>query len=443
MNQLRIKNGYDLNLSGTPSAELQALAPPARVGVLPARIPFIKPKAAVAVGDAVRRGTLLFFDKRNPRIRFLSPGGGNVEAIQMGPRRVMDAMVIALESEEKEEAFDLLSDADLETMDRADLVEYLLGGGMWPLLRTLPFRDIADPDDTPPAIVVALGAQEPFLAQPEVYLQGQETVLKRGLALMARLCERVAVYAPASLNGNGAAVTHRYRGAYPASDPGVMVYYTRTSPRENRSWYIAGQDLLLMARLTLTGRYPVERIVAVGGSESPVRCHRQTRLGVPLAHLTGKPIPAGVRPVAGGVFRGYRGAPDGYLGFYETGLTLMPEGPEEDFLGFVRPGYGRASYSRTFLSALNPGPMFLDCNMHGEERACVACNACNRICPVEILPQLAFKCVLAEEIEEALAHGLLDCVECGLCTYVCPSKIDVCGLLRSAKRDHYKEQGNP
>jgi Na+-transporting NADH:ubiquinone oxidoreductase subunit A len=51
------------------------------------------------------------------------------------------------------------------------------------------------------------------------------------------------------------------------------------------------------------------------------------------------------------------------------------------------------------------------------------------------------KCALADAVDEALAHGLLDCVSCGLCTYVCPSKIDLCAILRQAKEAYYKEIG--
>lgn len=447
MTLLRIKNGYDLNLSGAPTEALEVLASPERVAVCPAKIPFVKPKAVVATGDSVRRGSVLFVDKRNPRVRFLSPGGGRVADVRFGPRRSIEAMVVVLDPTEREESFSVLSDADVDAMGRAELIELLLDGGLWPMLRALPFRDIADPNVRPPAIVVDLGAQEPFLPQPSVYLDGQTQLFDRGLALLRRLCDRVVIYGPQALKTGqgiiGSRVTHAYVGGYPASDPGVMVYHTRTGPQDNRSWYIQAQDLLALARLTATGRYPIERVVAVGGSESPVRCHVKTRLGVPLTHLIGGAFSFGVRPVVGGVFRGYGSDADGYLGFYETSLTLLPEGPHEEFLGFVRPGYGRASYSRTFLSAANPSPLPMDCNFHGDERACVACSACNRVCPVEMLPQLAFKSVLIGEIEEALAYGLLDCVECGLCTYVCPSKIDLCAIFKSAKRDYHKEQVAP
>ncbi len=82
----------------------------------------------------------------------------------------------------------------------------------------------------------------------------------------------------------------------------------------------------------------------------------------------------------------------------------------------------------------------MDCNRHGGVRACIACGYCAQVCPVDILPQLTFKAVLADTVEEFLAHGLLDCVECGLCTYVCPSKIELADILVQAKAAYYKEQ---
>ena len=121
-------------------------------------------------------------------------------------------------------------------------------------------------------------------------------------------------------------------------------------------------------------------------------------------------------------------------------MTVLPAGNKTEFLGFLRPGWRKPSRSRAFLSALNRGPFTLDNGKHGEERACVNCGSCARVCPVDILPQFTIKSVLAGEVEESLSHGLLDCVECGLCTYVCPSKIELNGILRQARRDYYKEK---
>ena len=445
MHTYSTKKGCWLNLAGQPSSELERLGTPPRVACLPDKIPFVKPRLKVAEGQRVRVGTALFEDKRNPALKFLSPGAGKVTAIDFGPRRVIEAIVIELDQEESHESFAAIEPDALSAMDRGTLIRHLMDGGLWPLIRELPFRDIARPQVTPPAIFVNLTSQEPFQPLPEVYLKDQAESFRYGIDILKKLAGgQVMVYAAATgQTGLDELVTHTVSGNYPVDDPGVFLYHTRRSSDDNRAWYVSGQDVLLLAQLLQTGRYPIERTVAVGGSESPVRCHVRTRMGAPLAHLIGRGVPDGIRPVVGGVFRGYRGEPEGYLGFYETSLTLLPEGPAEEFLGFVQPGYRRASRSRTFLSALNPASLAPDCNCHGEERACVACSTCNRVCPVEILPQLAFKSVLAGEIEEALAHGLLDCVECGLCTYVCPSKIDICGILQSAKRDYQKEQVAP
>jgi Na+-transporting NADH:ubiquinone oxidoreductase subunit A len=128
------------------------------------------------------------------------------------------------------------------------------------------------------------------------------------------------------------------------------------------------------------------------------------------------------------------------MGFYETSLLVIPEGDEKEFFGFIRPGFDKPSRSRAFLSHFNQSPFPMDCNRHGEDRACVNCGFCAEVCPVDILPQFTYKSILVEEIEEALDHGLLDCVECGLCTYVCPSKIELFDVLTNTKKAYYVEQ---
>ena len=442
MNTLRVSKGYDLPLAGRPGTDLDVLAKPSRVAVLPEHIPFIKPKLMVKEGDTVFLGTPLFHDKRKPRVRFLSPGGGGVEAIAYGPRRVIRKIVIRLDETEAAESFARFDEGQLRQTDRAELVAALLDGGLWPLLRALPFRDYPDPETEPPAIIVSLGDDEPFQPDPAVYLAGRQDLFGYGMQVLARLAPRVSVLAPANANGALQAVdtwiTHTVSGAYPALDPGVFLYHTRRSPADNRAWFVRGQDLLLIAGLLRDGRYPTERIVAIGGSAAGRPRHAAVRMGAPLKLLAA--ADSSVRYVVGGVLRGFAGETDSYLGFFETALNLLPAGDRREFLAFVRPGYRKPSFSRAFLSAFNQDPLAMDCNLHGELRPCVACNACAQVCPVEILPQLTFKSLLADDIEEALAHGLLDCVECGLCSYVCPAKIELCDHLTRAKRRYHQEQ---
>ena len=433
-----------MKLSGAPTADLDVSERPRRVALLPDQIPFIKPKLLIREGEPVAVGSALFYDKRHPEVRFLSPGGGGVEAIEYGPRRVIRRVVIRLDDTEGAETFEVFSEDRLRRIERQHLVAALCDGGLWPLLRALPFRDYPDPQLEPPAIVVTLADDEPFQPDPAVYLAGRRDLFVYGMQVLARLAPQISVVAPAGgeslLRDLGPWITHTVSGPYPAQDPGVFIYHTRRSPAENRAWFVRGQDLLLIAGLLREGRYPTERIVAVGGPAAGRRRHVAARLGTPIGLLANAPCDTSVRYIVGGVLRGFSGDADGYLGWRETALNLLPAGDSREFLAFVRPGARKPSFSRTFLSALHRDVLPMDCNLHGELRPCVACNACVEACPVEILPQLTFKSLLAEDIEEALAHGLLDCVECGLCSYVCPAKIEICDHLIRAKHRYYQEQ---
>lgn len=447
MNVRHLKKGLSLRIAGSPDRKLRELDPPRHVGMVPEQIPFVKPRLLVEEDDAVAVGTPLFEDKRNPRIRFLSPGGGRVTRIVFGRRRVIRQIFIGLEKDEPVETFDVPPVAHLNTTDRQSLVGILLAGGMWPFFRALPFMDLADPDAVPPAIIVRLGDNEPFGPDPVVYLDGRKDAFETGLAILDRLCDQVVIHLLGDrtlldASAEKRAVRH-FGGGYPTGNPAVQRYRTKTGPEQNRSWYIDGQDVILLGAFLRSGRYPVERIVSVGGSLAPQPGHVKTRAGVLLRHVCGglPLITSSLRYIVGGMFTGFTGSADSFMGFYQNALNLIDDGDREEPFGFIRPGYDKPSYSRAFLSAFRRKPFAMDGSQHGEARACVNCGACAAICPVDILPQFTMKCLVVDEVEEALAHGLLDCAECGLCTYVCPSKIRLCQTFRSAKAQYYRESG--
>ncbi len=446
MISVTIKKGYDLNIEGKPSSDSEDLPKPEYVAVLPEKIPFIIPRLSAEKGDKVKIGSVLFEDKRHPEVKFLSPGGGEITDMEFGPRRIVKAIVIRLDETESFETFDSISESGLEKIGREELLQILLGRGVWQFIRELPFRDIARHDKIPPAIFVTSDDGEPFQPDPAVYLKGKKELFEFGIRILSKLAKTVhvvgAVRRPATTEELDGLITHTCKGPYPAGDAGVMIYHTKTASSENRSWYICAQDVLTIAQSLKSGVYSVERVMVLAGSASIERKHIRTRAGVPLEHLVRGRVKTGdVRYVVGGIFRGYTAPKESYMGFYETSLTLLPESREPQPFGFLSPGFTKPTYFRTFLSALSRSDLAMDCNLHGDVRACINCGSCAQVCPVDILPQFAFKCVLADEVEEFLEQGLLDCAECGLCTYLCPSKIEVCKILRDAKAKYYKEQG--
>ncbi|MBL0713965.1 MAG: 4Fe-4S dicluster domain-containing protein [Desulfosarcina sp.] len=446
MKAIRNRKGYDLNIQGAPSDDLVSLSVPATVAVLPEHIPYIKPRLRVRIGDVVQVGSVLYEDKTDPRIRFVSPGGGVVADIVFGPRRVIREIVIKLDDEEAVMSFPAAAGAELDRMPREALVNRLLDGGVWPLLRELPYRKIASPEAVPPAIMVSLDAREPFQPDPESYLNEETRPLfQYGLKILKRLCDTVYVYTHPRRKKICRTfkdeLTHTIAGPYPADDPGVLLYHIRRRPEENGAWFINAQDLLMLARFLKNGTYPTERLFVVAGSGAAERQHVRSRLGAPLSHLVlAEPTCPDPRYVVGGVLRGYAGSPDGHIGLYETAVVVLPEATGREFMTLFRPGLNKPGRSRAFLSALQRAPMAMDTNINGGHRACIACGYCAEVCPVDIWPQMTLKSILAEEVEEYLAHGLLDCVECGLCSYVCPSKIELAETFRQTKFAYHKEQ---
>lgn len=442
---VKIIKGYNLNLSGKPSLKLDTPENPTHVAAVPERIPFIKPKLKVDIGDPVKIGSVLFIDKKRPDLKFLSPGGGKIAAINYGHRRVIKEIVIKLSNKEPKKKLSSISEADLKKTKKEKLAAILMEGGVWPFIRALPFREIASPDTLPHSIWISLDSKDPFQPDPRVYLHTQETLLNFGINILKKFSPNVHVIAPADnsylFENHKKLISHTFSGCYPADDPGVILYHTKKSSPENHAWYINGQDLLLLAQMVKTGTYPIERTVAVSGLSADESVHVKTRMGAKIDSLIPNSSKKnGGHYVTGGIFRGHITQKETYLGFYETSLGIIPAFTEKEFFGFLRPGFDRQSYSRLFLSVLNRSAMKIDNSMHGEERSCINCGTCAEACAVDILPQFMYKSLVADEIEEALSHGLLDCVECGLCTYVCPSKIELSSTFTKERRAYYQEQ---
>ena len=63
-----------------------------------AAFPHVRPVSAVAVGDPVHVGQVLFTDRSYPTVSWAAPLAGLVEAIDYGPRRHLSALVIRAHS---------------------------------------------------------------------------------------------------------------------------------------------------------------------------------------------------------------------------------------------------------------------------------------------------------------------------------------------------------
>lgn len=447
MEKIKISKGFNTPLAGMPDIGIIELSQPETLGLSAIDIPHIRPKLLVKENDRVKTGAPLFCDKRNKSIQYVSPGTGIVQKIVFGERRRLQEIVIALENADDFIEFDPLPLPEVPDISKENLVIQLKKGGLWQSLRQFPAKDTADSSHTPAMIIVSLNGNDLFSPDPGVVLEREQTAFHFGLEVLKRFSDRIIVTTKeSSLDRLGkikSQVTHTVPDIYPAWDPAVVLYHLKKNQAENTSWCIGADHLVMMAKFLMTGRYPTEKIVTVTrGSEN--RPHILTRQGAPIRDirdirdLVGKFNDKSL--VTTGRFNGRIVEPDSHLGFFENTLNIIDTQGEDELFGFLRPGAAKATVSKAFLSCLSNLPKTVDSSLHGELRACINCSYCENICPNDLMPNFIMKALLSDEVENALAYGLLDCCQCGLCSYACPSKIELAQILSDGMNAHYKDK---
>ena len=96
-----IKKGLDLPITGSPKQVIENSPETSKVAIVATEFVGMKARMAVEVGDEVKRGQLLFEDRKNPGVLFTAPGAGKVTAINRGAKRALLSLVIELNDAEK------------------------------------------------------------------------------------------------------------------------------------------------------------------------------------------------------------------------------------------------------------------------------------------------------------------------------------------------------
>ena len=132
-----LKRGLDLPLTGSPKQSIVDGPAVKQVALVGDDYVGMIPTMAVAEGDPVALGQLLFTDKKTPGVRFTAPATGVVTAIHRGAKRKFESLVIDLaESADSppEETFEVYADDNLTLLDHAPVRDQLLASGLWTAL---------------------------------------------------------------------------------------------------------------------------------------------------------------------------------------------------------------------------------------------------------------------------------------------------------------------
>jgi Na+-transporting NADH:ubiquinone oxidoreductase subunit A len=442
--QIKISKGFDIKIVGAPTHDLESL-PPSDIFVLkPSDFKDLTPKLLVAEGDTVLAGQKVFFDKDRPEIGFVSPVSGEVvEIVRVEKRRISEIKILA----DKKIEFKQFDVSNQNTKE--GIKEILLESGCWSYIRQRPFDVIPDITATPKAIFVSLFDTAPLAPDYDLVLKNKKVELKKGLEVLATLSGgnlQIGVPNSSTLetigNLSGASV-NEFKGPHPAGNVGIHIHHISPILPGQSVWYLNPQDVCIIGNLFLTGKYDATRIIALGGSGVVDPQYYEVLTGQTLRSILDKKIKEdNQRIIQGNVLTGVKSSESDYLSFYTNQITVISEGNQPEFLGWILPGFNKLSLSRSYFSWLNKSKTYdLDTNTHGEERAFVVSGQYEKVLPMNIMPVILLKAILAQDIERMEQLGIYEVSEedFALCEFVCTSKIEVQQIIRQGLELMQKE----
>lgn len=434
-----IKKGLNIPITGTPSKVITQAPAPSTVALLGADYHDLKPSLLVNEGDAVRHGQPVFEDKKNPGIVFTAPASGTVSAINRGPRRSFQSLEIQVEGDEQVK-FASYTGKTPESLSRKEVTALLQESGLWTALRTRPYSKIPNLESLPHSLFVTAMDTNPLAPCVETILAQDPSAFESGLSVLAKLSDGPLYLctAPKSTipgTQSPAVMVQEFSGPHPAGLVGTHIHFLDPVSQQKTVWHIGYQDVSAIGTLFSSGILDNKRYIALAGPQvnQPQIIH--TQLGANLEELTKDRLTSGRnRIISGSVLSGTTAhGPVAYLGRYHNQVSVIREGGEQEFLGWLAPGAHKFSVKPLFLSRfLGRHAFSLTSAMNGSHRAIVPIGSFEAVMPLDIEPTYLLRALSVRDTEQAEALGCLELDEedIALCTFVDSSKNNYAPLLR-------------
>ena len=328
-----------------------------------------------------------------------------------------------------------------KNVSREEIIKHMLNAGVWPFVRQRPYDIIANPNDMPKAIFISSFNSAPLTIDNDFALYGMTDLFQKGLDFIVKLTKG-KTYLNLDGNTNSSKIfseakgveINTFSGPHPAGNVGVQIHHIDPINKGDIVWYLEPQDIIAVARLFIEGKFDLSRIICVAGPQVKRPRYYRTIIGSVVNNLLSNNLKEGDnRIISGDIFTGKKISVNDALGFYDTTVTVIKEGKNQEFLGWILPGFHKFSASRSFLSWLTPSKKYnLDANMHGEERAYVVTGQYEKVLPMDIYPNQLIKAILMEDIDLMENLGIYELApeDLALCEFVCTSKVEVQTILR-------------
>lgn len=438
-NVIKLRKGLDINLKGKAAEEFVAVKEPGFYSLVPDDFPGVTPKVVVKEQEYVMAGGPLFIDKNHPEVKFVSPVSGVVTSVERGARRKVLNIVVEAAAEQDYEDF---GKKDVAKLDGEAVKAALLEAGMFAFVKQRPYDVIADPTVAPKAIFISAFDSNPLAPDFELALKGEEANFQTGLNALAKIAK---TYLGISVKQKAAALTQAqnvvvtaFDGPNPAGNVGVQINHVSPIVKGETVWTIGAEAVIFIGRLFNTGRVDMTRTVAVTGSEVLKPAYCKLKVGAMLTHVFAGNVTTGkeLRYISGNVLTGKQVKPNGFLGAFDSQVTVIPEGGDiHEMLGWILPRFGHFSVSHTYFSWLlgKKKEYVIDARVKGGERHMIMSGEYDKVLPMDILPEFLIKAILAGDIDRMEALGIYEVApeDFALCEFVDSSKLELQKIVRA------------
>jgi len=438
---VRLRKGLDINLLGEADKVKADVKPPAMVALKPADFHGLVPKVVLKTGDKVKRGEVVFYDKYNQDIKFVSPISGTFEEIVRGAKRKI--LEVRIKSDGSDDVVSV-DPIDPSSLSADEVKKVMLDNGLWPFLKQRPLDIIANPAVKPKAIFISAFDSAPLAPDYDFILHGQDQDFQHGLNAISKLTDGKVHL---TLNGKVPAdkafqnaknvEINKISGKHPAGNVGTQIHHIDPVGKGDMVFTINPQDVVIIGKFFAEGKFDPTRIVALTGSEAKNRKYYRTIIGTQLTDIVKDNLESdNVRVISGNALTGTKVDTDGFLGFYDSHITVLPEGDEYKFFltkGWLGPGFDKYSSHRLFPTWIMKNKKYrLDTNMNGEERGFVVTGEMEKVLPFDILPMQLIKAIMVKDIDAMEQLGIYEIApeDFALCEYVCTSKIEIQEKIR-------------
>jgi Na+-transporting NADH:ubiquinone oxidoreductase subunit A len=436
-NRIKIKKGLQIPLLGVSEETLSGKITSEFVRICPEDFQGITPKLAVKVGDTVKAGTALFYEKNHADMLFASPVSGVITEIERGAKRRILNIVIKADSSNQYEDF---GPKKIASLSSEEVKRSILDAGIWFLIRQRPYDVVANPGKQPRDIFVTGFDSAPLAPSYDFLLNGQEAELQAGLDALAKLTTG-KVYLSISTktkhkglrDANNVVITE-FDGPHPAGNVGVQINRLKPVNRGETVWTLNALDVVIIGRLFNKGIVDLTRTIALTGSEVKQTGYYQMMIGTALKPLFSNNVTDGIslRYISGNPLTGRKIDENGVLRAYDAQVTVIPEGDDVDeAFGWASLSPNRYSAGGTYARVKKA--YRIDARLKGGPRAIIVSNEYDKVFPMDIYPEQLLKAIIAFNIDKMEALGIYEVApeDFALCEFVDTSKLELQHIVRT------------